>query len=119
MKKILIVEDNDDIRFLYKRMFRKETDIELEETASAEAALESIPKIHPDLAIIDISLPGISGIDLTKKVHNLYPGIRILVVTGHDTARYYEYAINNGADDLVSKEIGKDIVNKCRRMLDI
>jgi DNA-binding NarL/FixJ family response regulator len=119
MKKILIVEDSEDIRFLYRRMFRKEKDIQLEEAESAENALDCIPKVHPDLMVVDISLPGISGLDLSKKVRNQNPEIRILVVTGHETSRYYDNAISNGADDLVSKEIGKDIVRKCRRMLEI
>jgi DNA-binding NarL/FixJ family response regulator len=119
MKKILIVEDNEDIRFLYKRMFRKEKDIQIEEATSGETALDSIMQSRPDLVLVDISLPGISGLDLTKRVRTLYPEIRILIVTGHDTSRYYNDAISNGADDLISKEIGKDIVGKCRRMMNI
>jgi DNA-binding NarL/FixJ family response regulator len=119
MKKVLIVEDNEDIRVLYKRMFRKEKDIELDEAISAETALEKIPQVHPDLLLIDISLPGISGLDLTSKIRNLYPEARILIVTGHEVSRYYDAAIRSGADDLVSKEIGTDIVKRCRRLMDI
>jgi DNA-binding NarL/FixJ family response regulator len=119
VKKILIVEDNEDIRFLYKRMFRKEKDIQIEEATSGETALDIIMRSRPDLMLIDISLPGISGLDLTKKVRTQYPETRILIVTGHDISRYYDDAIKNGADDLISKEIGKDIVGRCRRMMNI
>lgn len=84
-----------------------------------EAALERIPSTHPHLVLVDISLRGMRGLDMTRKLHNLYPEIRILIVTGHEIARYYNDAIKSGADDLVSKGIGKDIVSRCRRLLDI
>lgn len=118
-KKILIIEDNEDIRILYKRMLRKEKMIEISAVESGEEALKIIPDLKPDLLFVDISLPGISGLELTRKMRQEYPSVKILVVTGHEVIRYYDEAINSGADDLVSKEIGKDILIKCRKLLQI
>lgn len=117
MKRILIVEDSEDMRFLYKRLFRKHKELQLAETDSAEAALEMLPELKPDLIIVDISLPGINGLDLTKKVRQYYPSMKVLIVTGHEEDRYYEEAIKAGADDLVSKKIGKELVLKCLSMI--
>lgn len=93
-KKILIIEDNEDIRMLYKRMFRKEKMIEISAVESGEEALRIIPDFKPDLLFVDISLPGISGLELTRKVSQEYPSVKILVVTGHEVIRYYDEAIN-------------------------
>ncbi|KMQ49516.1 Two-component response regulator yesN [Chitinispirillum alkaliphilum] len=113
MKKILVVEDNEDLRILYKRLFRKTEDIQIEDVDSGEKALERAAQSTPDLMIIDISLPGITGLDLTEQIRQKYPSVKIMIVTGHEVSRYQKEAIKRGANDLVSKEIGRDIVNRC------
>ena len=118
-KKVLLVEDSLDMRLIYKRLFRRAEDIEIAESSSAEEALHAIPEINPDLLIVDISLPGISGLELTRRVRRLYPQIKILVVTGHELDWYHEEAIRSGADALISKSIGSGLVEKCREMLQI
>ncbi|MDG5813700.1 response regulator [Chitinispirillales bacterium ANBcel5] len=117
MKTILVVEDNEDMQLLYKRLFRKHQNITVETVDSGESALQLIQKITPDLMIIDISLPGISGLDLTRKVHQHNAAIKIIIVTGHELSRYEQKAKEVGADEVVSKDIGKEIVNKCRTLL--
>jgi DNA-binding NarL/FixJ family response regulator len=117
MKKILIVEDNDDMRMLYRRLFRKYKEISISECDNAEDAIRIISAEHPDLALIDISLPGKSGLELTKEISDNFKFIKILVVTAHERDRYYDDAINAGALDLVSKDIGIELVNKCMRIL--
>jgi DNA-binding NarL/FixJ family response regulator len=117
MKKIFVVEDHEDIRVMYRRLFRKETDIEISETEDAESALEMLPQIKPDLVLVDISLPGMSGLELTEIIRKKYPSMKILIVTGHDEERYYDVAIRAGADYLVSKEISIGLVRKCKEVL--
>lgn len=116
-KKILIVEDSQDMRLVYKRMFRKQEKIELAEAETGEAAWELLPIFRPDLSIVDISLPGMSGLDFIEKSREQYPAVKLLVVTGHEVSRYYDDAIRRGADDLISKNIGKGLVDKCLQML--
>ncbi len=120
MKKLLIVEDNDDMILLYQRLFRKmKGEIELSTSDRGENALKLIPQFKPDLMIIDISLPGISGLELTRRVRKQYPAIKIIIVTAHEESRYYDEAIRSGADDLVSKEIGKNLVDRCKWLLSL
>ncbi len=116
-KRILIVEDNEDMLILYKRLFRKQEEVEIADALRGEAALELIPTFRPHLMLVDISLPGMTGLELTCEVRKRYPEIKLLVVTGHEPARYYDQAIRCGADDLVSKEMGKGIVERCLQLL--
>jgi CheY-like chemotaxis protein len=118
MKKLLIVEDNEDMRLLYKRLFRREKDWAVYESETAENALEMTPGLLPDLILVDISLPGMSGLELSQKIRRSYPLTKILIVTGHDPDRYFEAAKQAGANDLVSKEIGPGLVRMCRDLLD-
>lgn len=118
-RKILVVEDHEDIRILYRRLFRKEKDIEISETEDAETALEILPQINPDLVLVDISLPRMSGLELTQKIRKDYPSMKILVVTGHEEERYRDEAISMGADDLMSKEISIGLVKKCKELMGI
>jgi DNA-binding NarL/FixJ family response regulator len=117
MKRLLIVEDNEDIRALYKRILRKAPEIEVFEASDAFTALSMTEEISPDLLLVDISLPGMNGIEFTSKIHSDFPHIKILIVTGHEISRYYDDAIKAGAIDVISKDVINELVEKCRVML--
>lgn len=92
-KKIMIIEDNEDMQILYSRLFLREKEIELIKLEKAEHAIKMLPQISPDLIIVDISLPGISGLDFTKIVHERYPDLKIVIATGHEVSRYHDQAL--------------------------
>jgi DNA-binding NarL/FixJ family response regulator len=71
----------------------------------------------PDLLLVDISLPGMNGIEFTRKVHNDFPEIKILIVTGHEISRYYDDAIEAGAIDVISKDVVNELVERCRALI--
>ena len=117
-KKIMIVEDHEEMQFLYKAMFRRVPEIAIvAQEDTAEKALEEIPSLLPDLIIVDITLPGMSGLELTRSICGRYPWMKVLVVTAHDTDRYAEAAKEVGADNLVSKNSMPDIILKAKRLL--
>ena len=60
------------------------------EAASGEEALEKIPASAPDLVLVDISLPGMSGIDLARKLQEQQPTIPLLIVSGHEMRLYID-----------------------------
>ena len=85
---------------------------------SAEEALGAIEDLTPDLAIVDISLPGMSGMELIKHLQSRTPDVRILVVSRHDESLYAERCIRAGARGYVMKqEAGDAIVNAIRTVL--
>jgi DNA-binding NarL/FixJ family response regulator len=86
---------------------------------SAEEALGAIEDLAPNLAVVDISLPGMSGMELIKHLQSRTPDVRILVVSRHDESLYAERCIRAGARGYVMKqEAGDAIVNAIRTVLD-
>ena len=85
--------------------------------ASAEAALDTLAKWAPDAVLLDISLPGMNGLELTRQLHVSHPEIRVLIITGHEPDRYYAAAITAGADDLITKDDANHIVREVKKLL--
>ena len=85
---------------------------------SAEACMDVMDSINPDVAIVDISLPGMSGLELIKHLQVFKPEIKIVVVSRHDEALYAERAIRAGARGYVMKlEAGEVIVDAVQRVM--
>ena len=79
---ILVVEDNNDFRELLCEMLRMLGHTVASE-ASAEQALIRLNTEEPDLVITDLTLPGMSGVDLAKQIHASYPEIKIILSSGY------------------------------------
>jgi len=88
------------------------------QASSAEEGMSLIEQLGPDVAAIDISLPGMSGLELVKQLHAIRPEVRTLVVSRHDESLYAERAIRAGARGYVMKlEAGEVIVKAVRRIM--
>ncbi|MFB3130927.1 MAG: response regulator [Rhodothermales bacterium] len=119
MSKILIVDDHPLMRKGLALSLDAETDLTVcGQAANAEEALSVLEELDPDLAIVDISLPGMGGLELIKHMQARRPEMRTLVVSRHDEALYAERAIRAGARGYVMKlEAGEMIVKAVRRVL--
>ena len=117
--RIYLVEDHPVMREGYARLLTRERDFELcGEASSGTDALQSIPEVKPDLAIIDLSIPGMNGLDLIKQLRVLLPDLPILVVTAHSDALYEERALRAGARGFLNKEAAPEqVVEAARRVL--
>ena len=80
------------------------------EAASAEDALEQLQDGRPELLVVDLNLPGMSGIDLIMRVRDAYPGVRCIVVSAYAEAERRRAAFEAGALDFVSKDEPHKIV---------
>ena len=116
---IIIVDDHPLMRKGLALSLNGEVDLDVVgQMESAEEALEAIDDLAPDLAIVDISLPGMSGMELLKHLQARYPDIRTLVVSRHDEVLYAERAIRAGARGYVMKlEAADVIVHAVRQVL--
>lgn len=103
--KVYIVEDNALIFDIYNDMFVNFFSHHqvCGHAESAEQALLEIPNLCPDLFLIDISLPGISGIDFVRQIRPFCQHAKMIIVTGHDLEEYREAALQAGADTILSK----------------
>ncbi len=116
MKKILLVDDHPLMRKGLALTLEVESDITvIGQAASAEEALDLLEEISPDLAVVDVSLPGMSGLELIKHMQALKPGLSVLVVSRHDESLYAERAIRAGARGYVMKLEADEVIVKAVR----
>ena len=99
MLRVLIVEDNQIfLEALKKRLHDRFPTIVIEEAANGDEALQKIDGTPPDLILMDIRLPGVNGLQLTRKIKTDFPGIRIAILTDYDLPEYRQAAVEYGAD---------------------
>ena len=118
-KNILIVDDHPIVRQGIQRLLEQEPDLRINaEAGSASEALSALRSLRPDAAIIDISLPGTDGLELTKMVRAERPDIPILILSMHEESLYAERVLRAGANGyLMKQEVAENIVNAIRKIL--
>src|SRR6266853_1757599 len=103
-KRIVIVDDHPLFRKGLQEMIHSEgTFAVCGEAGNASQAMEVIRKLRPDMAIVDLSLPGANGIELIKNIRAEFPKLPILVLSMHDESLYAVRALRAGADGYVMK----------------
>jgi DNA-binding NarL/FixJ family response regulator len=115
---IIIVDDHPLMRKGLALSLNGEPDLNVvAQVPSAEDALEQMDDLMPDLAIVDISLPGMSGMELLKHMQARYESIKTLVVSRHDEVLYAERAIRAGARGYVMKLEAADVIVQAARQV--
>lgn len=85
---------------------------------TAEDALKEIPLLKPDLVITDISMPGMSGVELTRKLKNEFPEIKVLVLSMHNEREIISEILLSEAEGYVLKNSGKkDFISAIHNIL--
>lgn len=118
-KKIYIVDDHPIMRKGMAMILEKEIGFEVcGQAESAEEAINEIIALSPDAVIIDISLPGMNGIELVKNILHQNPALKILIVSRHDEELYAERALRAGAKGYLMKlEAVEVLVSALRQIL--
>ncbi len=104
MANILVVEDHPLFVQSLVRLLRDRGNHEVTAVASGEQALERLPDSKVQLVLIDVSLPGMSGIELLKEIDAKKPGLPCLMVSGHMAMQYVNQSMSLGARGYVLKE---------------
>ena len=101
----LIVEDNSLFRQTLRESLQKSfPEIVIDEATNGAEALRRINALLPDLILMDIRLPGESGLGLTKKIKEIYPDVTIFILTNYDTLECRQAASRCGADRFIAKD---------------
>jgi len=118
--RLLVVDDHTLFRSGLKMLLEKEDDINIvDDVASAEEALEALKKNDLDLILMDIGLPGMDGLEATRKIKEREPGIRILVLTMYNDDPYLIKAFEAGASGYLLKEsAAAELVSAIRRTME-
>ena len=101
--KILIIDDEPQVLKCLSAFLKSKLHCESETVADSKKALERIRDGVFDLVLVDIKMPGLSGIDLIKEASKLSPETKILVISAYDSREIAELAINLGAGDYIPK----------------
>jgi DNA-binding NarL/FixJ family response regulator len=103
--RVLIVDDHQIVRDGIKRILTDEKDIELiGSVGSGKDALDFIRCSQPDIVIADLSMPNMSGIELTEKLTSAYPNIKVLILSMFNNEEYIVSAIQAGAKGYLPKQ---------------
>lgn len=118
--RIFLVEDHPVMREGYVSLLNAEPDLEVvAEASSAEEGFDLATDTTYDIAIVDLSLPGVNGVELIKRLRSIDPEVRVLVVSAHDESLYAERALRAGARGYLMKhESAKQFVQAVRTVLD-
>jgi len=107
--RIILVDDHQIIRDGIKALLAGFDDISIiAEAGSAEECIQSLRFHQADLALVDISLPGISGIKLTEELAVLYPSLKVLILSMHINETYISTAFKAGALGYLAKNTTRD-----------
>lgn len=119
--KIFIVDDHPIVRDGLARLIGKKAKEDLMicgEADNAADAIKTVAKVRPDLVMVDISLRGGDGIELTKSLRSRYDKLPILVLSMHDELLYAERALHAGANGYIMKNESSDnLLQAIRKVL--
>ncbi len=105
MLRTLIVEDNRFFRQTLRESLQEFfPGIVIDEAVNGAEALQKVDASPPDLILMDLKLPGESGLGLTKKIKAIYPDINIFILTNYDTPECQIAASRYGADRFIAKD---------------
>ena len=108
---VLLTEDQKLIRVGLKSLFEGQNEIEVtSEAQSGKEAVEKFRTDHPDVVVMDIGLPDISGIEATKRILNNSPEQKIIMLTSHCTEKEVMDALSAGAYAYVLKDINTELL---------
>jgi DNA-binding NarL/FixJ family response regulator len=114
--RVLLADDHALVREGTRRLLEAEGDVEVvAEAASGEEAIEATRRLHPNIAIIDIAMPGIGGIQATREIKAQCPETAILILSAYDDEPYLIALIEAGAAGFLLKNVhGQELINAIR-----
>jgi DNA-binding NarL/FixJ family response regulator len=117
-KQILLVDDNQQFLAFSQEFLGEYQDIEVAGIAiSAEEALALLERVRPHLMIVDLAMPGTSGIELTHQIKAQHPHLPVIILTLLDSPHHRQAALDAGADAFVPKaSMDTDLVPTIRRL---
>jgi two-component system response regulator DevR len=106
-QRILLVDDHEVVRLGLKALIDRHDHFEVVgEAGSAREAIEAVAQLHPDVVVMDIRLPGASGIEACGQIVEHYPNTKVIMLTSYAEDEMLFSAIRAGASGYILKQIG-------------
>lgn len=117
--KILLVDDHAVVRQGYASLLQAYfPDVQIEHASSGEEAVQLVPAFMPRLVVMDIGLPGISGLETCRRLCQRLPQLPVLFFSMHDELMLVRQALDAGAAGYISKNVAPEVlIEAARRVL--
>jgi DNA-binding NarL/FixJ family response regulator len=103
--KVLLVDDHKVVRQGLKALFTNEPDVEvIGEADDGRAALALVAELKPDVILMDISMPGLNGIEATRQIRQRFPQVKVVILSMHANEEYVFQVLQAGATGYVLKQ---------------
>lgn len=104
--RVLIVDDDHQVRHALKFILDQHMGIEVVgEASDAKQAVQVVMELQPDVVLVDSQMPGVDGIETTRRIKAMTPHVKVLFMTVHE--KHIEQALNAGADAYIFKDSGR------------
>ena len=118
MIKVLLADDHSIVRAGLRRIVEESGDMEvIAEAADGREAIRLVRKTAPDVAVIDISMPGLDGLEVVSRLRGHCPDLPILILTMHEEGQYVVRAIQAGAMGYMTKQSAPEQLLKAIRKI--
>ena len=111
MNKLLIVDDEIEICEFLKSFF-EDRDFKVAIASNGTQALEKVALFHPKVVLLDIQMPGMDGLQVLKKIKEMYPKVKVIMVTAVEAQEKIEEAMRFGADNYITKPLSLEYLEK-------
>lgn len=109
--KVLLVDDHAVVRAGYRMLLQNSDEIEiLAEADSGEKAYKTYVELHPDVVVMDLSLPGMGGLGAIRRIVARDPEAKVLVFSMHEDTVFVDQAVNAGARGYITKSSAPDVL---------
>jgi len=116
--KVLLADDHSIVRAGLRRIVEESGDMEvIAEAADGREAIRLVRKTAPDVAVIDISMPGLDGLEVVSRLRGHCPDLPILILTMHEEGQYVVRAIQAGAMGYMTKQSAPEQLLKAIRKI--
>ncbi|HHP7233501.1 MAG TPA: response regulator [Desulfobacterales bacterium] len=119
MIKVFLADDHSIVRAGLRRLIEESGDMQVvAEADDGRSALREIEKTRPDVAVIDISMPGLDGLEVISRLRDRFPELPVLVLTMHEEGQYVVRAFEAGARGYITKQSAPEqLVNAIRKVI--
>src|SRR5262245_22100666 len=102
MSKLLLIDDETDVQYSFQRIFDS-PEVELSTASSGEEGLRVLPKLKPDLVIMDVRMGGMTGLETLRRIRQIDPRLLVILMTAYGTTQTAIEAMKLGAYDYLLK----------------
>lgn len=114
--RILVADDHEEVRNVIVRLLRRQFDV-LAAFGDGPTFLEAVDRLKPDLCVLDISMPKMSGIEVAQRIKQNDSKMKIVFLTLHDDSDFRDAALETGEGYVTKARMGRELLPAIKEVL--